>query len=153
MVGFVLIPGVCVLISRLTSVSACFLRGPRSDRTLRVRPLAKLVSTRSVSSRGLTRCSGVNKPMDLVAYFKYLFLTGVHEVTEPSDTSTPTGRACVEPPRCQTSPIYSGTSALSSTKGQTCSGKVRFRTNARHKHHHYVSPEVNLNSDFSFKLI
>ena len=40
----------------------------------------------SCSSEASRRGSGVNKQMDLVFY---LFLTGVREVAEPSDTSTP----------------------------------------------------------------
>ncbi len=38
----------------------------------------------SCSSEASRGCSGVNKQMDLVFY---LFLTGIREVTEPSDTS------------------------------------------------------------------
>ena len=45
--------------------------------------LGKLVSTRSVPSGGLARCSGVNKQMDLI-----LVSYGVREVTEPADIST-----------------------------------------------------------------
>ena len=43
----------------------------------------------SSSSEASRRGSGVNKQMDLVFY---LFLTGVREVAEPSDTSTPSGQ-------------------------------------------------------------
>ena len=47
--------------------------------------MGKLVSTRSVPSQGLARCSGLYKQMDLVFC---LFLTGVREVTKPADIST-----------------------------------------------------------------
>ncbi len=70
--------------------------------------MAKLVSTRSVSLRGLVRCSGVNGGTCVVGFVHssassevfrllhsrqlrglvYLCLTGVREVPEPSDTST-----------------------------------------------------------------
>ncbi len=49
----------------------------------------------SSSSEASRRGSGV-KQMDLVFY---LFLTGVREVTEPSDTSTPI-RLVVQNPHC-----------------------------------------------------
>ena len=42
----------------------------------------------SCSSEASRGCSDVNKQMDLVFY---LFLTGVREVTKPSDTSTANG--------------------------------------------------------------
>ena len=56
----------------------------------------------SSSSEASRRGSVVNKQMDLVFY---LFLTGVREVTEPSDTSTTNGFAfglniCVGRPKC-----------------------------------------------------
>ncbi len=58
--------------------------------TLAVCPMAKLVSAHLVFSRGLARCSGVNKQINLGFC---LFLTGVREVTEPVDTS-PTNGYC-----------------------------------------------------------
>ncbi len=45
-------------------------------------------------SEASRRGSGVNKQMDLVFY---LFLTGVCEVAEPSDTSTPNGSPLLLP--------------------------------------------------------
>ncbi len=65
-------------------------RTPRTSTnpTTQVALLAKLVAARLVSSRGLAGCSGVNKQIDFVLS---LFLTGVREVSEPSDTSTPIG--------------------------------------------------------------
>ncbi len=45
----------------------------------------------SSSSEASRRGSGINKQMDLVFY---LFLTGVREVTEPSDTSMAIGYTC-----------------------------------------------------------
>ena len=99
---FVLAQGVPVLRSMLTSVSACFLLGFERwpNRQTQVQPMSqilkmgismdffyfrRLVWLGSCTVRPRPRCSGLDKHVNLGVC---LFLTGVREVPEPSDTST-----------------------------------------------------------------
>ncbi len=80
--------------------------------------MAKLVSARSVSSRGLASCSGVNKQMDLV-FYSFLTRAGIVVVRfggfPPNFHEFPTPLRSVQM-YCDNGSIYEGVGPLESVK-------------------------------------